>query len=99
MENLLSIGYSAIPLIINQYNFYIYLIELFNSDTQHITVYGLNKIIISNMIKYSKEYTESELMNILIDLKNMDILVKTTNLNHKNLLSIFIIKICQGYYE
>ena len=99
MEDLLAIGYSVIPLIINQYNFYIYLLELFNSDTQHITVYGLNKIIISNMIKYSKEYTESELMNILIDLKNMDILVKTTNLNHKNLLSIFIIKICQGYYE
>ena len=38
-------------------------------------------------------------MNALIDLKNMDVLVKTTNLNNKNLLSIFIIKICQGYYE
>ena len=28
----------------------------------------------------------------------MDILVKSTTLNHENLMSIFIIKICQGYY-
>ena len=50
------------------------------------------------MDKYLSNYTKSEVMNIIIDLKNLDVLVKTTSLNHNNLIYIFIIKICQGYY-
>ena len=50
------------------------------------------------MPKYSNKFTETEIMNILIDLKNMDLLVKSSNLNHNNLMSIFIVKICQSYY-
>ena len=63
-----------------------------------VSQYGLNKIINSNMDKYLSNYTKSEVMNIIIDLKNLDVLVKTTSLNHNNLIYIFIIKICQGYY-
>ena len=61
-------------------------------------LYSINKIISNNIPKYSNKYTEGEIMNILIDLKNMDLLVKSSSLNHNNLISIFIIKICQGYY-
>ena len=60
--------------------------------------YGLNKIINNKMIQYSKKYSNVEISNIIIDLKNMDVLIKTTNLNHMSLISIFIIKICQEYY-
>ena len=71
----------------------------YNENTKGVSQYGLNKIINSNMNKYMSNYSKSEIMNILIDLKNLDVLVKTTTLNHNNLLYIFIIKICQGYYE
>ena len=37
-------------------------------------------------------------LDVELELKNMDILVKSTTLNHENLISILIIKICQGYY-
>jgi len=100
MESLSSIGYTAIPLIINLYNLFINLLQVVSTNTNNMNhIYGLNKIIISNMIKYSKKYDENEIKEIIIDLKNMDVLIKTTNLNHKNLLSIFMVKICQGYYE
>ena len=99
MEGLLSIGYTAIPLIINLYNLFINLLQAVSGNSSNTNnIYGLNKIITSNMNKYSKKYYEKEIKEILIDLKNMDVLIKTTNLNHKNLLSIFIVKTCQGYY-
>ena len=60
--------------------------------------YGLNKIISSNISRYKNNYKNDEIMNIIVDLKNIDILVKSTTLNHENLISILIIKICQGYY-
>ena len=68
-----------------------------NSNTG-VSQYGLNKIINSNLNKYLNKYSKSEIINILIDLKNIDVLIKTTSLNQNNLLYIFIIKICQGYY-
>ena len=61
-------------------------------------IYSINKIISNNMLQYSNKYTENEIMNIIIDLKNIDLLIKSSTLNHNNLISIFIIKICQGYY-
>tara|TARA_Y100000590_G_scaffold20059_1_gene23436 strand:+ start:1173 stop:2159 length:987 start_codon:yes stop_codon:yes gene_type:complete len=96
MESLLSIGYSAVPLIINLYNLFINLLQVISGNSNNI--YGLNKIIINNINRYLKNYSEEEIKEILIDLKNMDVLIKTTNLNDKNLLSILMVKICQGYY-
>ena len=99
MESLLSIGYTAIPLIINLYNLFINLLQVVSGNNDKMNnIYVLNKIITSNMNQYSKKYYENEIKEILIDLKNMDVLIKTTNLNHKNLLSIFMVKTCQGYY-
>ena len=69
-----------------------------NSNNTGVSQYGLNKIINSNLNKYLNKYCKSEIINLLIDLKNIDILIKTTSLNQNNLLYIFIIKICQGYY-
>ena len=96
IESLELGGQTVIPLIINLYNlFNAMLIHEYNS-TSHS--YGLNKIITSNMTRYINNYEKNEIMNIIIELKNMDILIKSTNLNHQNLMSILIIKICQGYY-
>ena len=90
-------GYSIIPIMINLYNFYMCML-FYKNNLGNTFSYGLNKIINNNMIQYSKKYSVNEISNIIIDLKNMDILIKTTNLNHMSLISIFIIKICQEYY-
>jgi len=96
IESLQLGGYTIIPLLINFYN-------LFNTMLLHkqnpgVSSYGLNKIINSNIGRYINNYDENEIMNIIVELKNMDILIKSTTLNHENLMSILIIKICQGYY-
>ena len=88
-------GYQIIPIIIIFYNFFNNILLHKNNNKN---LYSINKIISNNIPKYSNRYTENEIMNILIDLKNMDLLVKSSSLNHNNLISVFIIKICQGYY-
>ena len=89
------IGYQVIPLVIILYNFFNNML-LFKNGLKDL--YSINKIISNNMNKYSNNYTEQEIMNILVDLKEMDLLIKSSSLNQNNLISIFIIKICQGYY-
>jgi len=96
IESLQFGGYTIIPLIINSYN-------LFNAiltykQTSKLSSYGLNKIISSNISRYANNYEKDEIMNIIVELKNIDVLIKSTSLNHQNLISILIIKICQGYY-
>ena len=61
-------------------------------------IYGLNKIVSSNLPIYVQNYKKNEIMNIIVDLKNLDIVVKSTNLNPENLMSVLIVKICQEYY-
>ena len=95
IEHLQYIGYQVIPLIIILYNFFNNML-LFKNGIKDL--YSINKIISNNMNKYSNNYTEQEIMNIIIDLKKMDLLVKSSSLNQNNLISVFIIKICQGYY-
>jgi len=94
-ENLQYRGYQTVPLIVIFYNFFNNMLMYKNNNKN---IYSINKIISNNMMKYSKQYSENEIMNILVDLKNIDLLVKSSTINHNNLISIFIIKICQGYY-
>jgi DNA polymerase III delta subunit len=95
IEYLQYIGYQIIPLIIILYNFFNNML-LFKNGVKDL--YSINKIISNNMNKYSSNYTEQEIMNIIGGLKNMDLLIKSSSLNQNNLISLFIIKICQGYY-
>ena len=41
---------------------------------------------------------EDEIFNIIIELRNIDVLSKTTSLDTKLLFHPFIVKICKGYY-
>ncbi len=88
-------GYQTVPLIIIFYNFFNNMLMYKNNNHN---IYSINKIISNNMTQYSNKYTDNEIINILVELKNIDILIKSSTLNHNNLISIFIIKICQGYY-
>ena len=95
IESLQLGGYTIIPLLINLYNLFNAMLLKKKSESSY---YGLNKIVSSNIPRYVNNYKDNEIMNIIVDLKNIDILVKSTTLNHENLISILIIKICQGYY-
>ena len=96
IESLQLGGYTVILLLISLYN--LFNAMLLYKQTSKLSSYGLNKIISSNIGRYTNNYDENEIMNIIVEIKNIDILVKSTTLNHENLMSILTIKICQGYY-
>ena len=96
IESLQLGGYTIILLLISLFNLFNAI--LFYKKNSELSSYGLNKIISSNIGKYANKYDENEIMNIIVDLKNLDIVVKSTNLNPENLMSILIVKICQEYY-
>ena len=50
---------------------------------------NFNKIIMNRLITYNKKFTNKELENILIELRNIDLKIKSTSINHKLLFSYF----------
>ena len=92
-KNLLLNGVSLVPIIINFTTFYLELLS--NENNQYN---GLNKIINSRMNKYRSLYKSSEILNIIIALRNLDILIKSTNIKDDILFTPVIFKICKGYY-
>ena len=94
-KNLILNGYSAIPIIINLSNFYIELLSN-NINSQYN---GLNKIINSRLNKYKLNYEYSEISNIILELRNIDIILKSTSIKEDLLFIPLILKICKGKYE
>ena len=92
-KSLLLNGISLIPIIINLTNFYL---ELFNKSNNQYN--GLNKIINSKLATYRILYGKDEVCNILLILRNLDIILKTTNIDDEILFSPVIYKICKNYY-
>jgi len=93
-NNLLLNGFSIIPIIINLSILYIELLS--NKKNNHYN--GLNKIINSRLQKYRMNYTSTEISNIIIELRNLDIIVKSTSIKEDLLFIPFIIKVCKGKY-
>ena len=69
-----------------------------NLDPNNQGFNGLNKIINNKMKYYKNKYSIEEISNIIISIKNIDILMKTTSLNAYDMLIILITRICKGYY-
>ena len=67
-------------------------------DNISVNDYRINKTIQSKVKVYKSQYNESEILNIIIELRNIDVLSKTTSLDTKLLFHPFIVKICKGYY-
>ena len=59
---------------------------------------GLNKIITSRLIKYKDNYSLQELTKLLSELRNIDILSKSTSINQNELLYPMMLKICKNEY-
>ena len=91
-------GFNIIVLIMNLSNFFKVLL-LKNVSSDYKAGYnGLNKIINNRMNSYSSNFSIEEISNIVISIKNIDVLCKSTSLNHKDMLVILIIRICKGHY-
>ena len=60
---------------------------------------GLNKIINSKLVKYRINYQDEEISDIILELRNLDMILKSTSISEDLLFSNFIIKICDGYYS
>ena len=59
---------------------------------------GVNKIITSNLSHYDHTYTQRELIDLLQELRKLDVLSKSTSLSKAALIQPFIVKICLDYY-
>ena len=92
-RNLLLNGVSLIPIINNLANFYI---ELYSSKENQYN--GLNKIINSRLSSYKKKYNKDEVLNIILVLRNLDIILKSTSIDEETLFTPVICKICKGLY-
>ena len=100
LESLYHNGLTITPIIISCFNFYkeLYMYTI-NSNYTSPNYNGLNKILNKNMLKYLDKYNKNEIENIIVELKNIDVLYKTVNVNHRELIIVFMTKICGGYYE
>ena len=57
-----------------------------------------DKIIQSKMPNFKKNMSVDEVSNIIIELRNIDIIVKSSSLDSKLLFYPFIIKVCKGFH-
>ena len=59
---------------------------------------GINKIITSNLSRYHKGYSYGELVQVIQELRKLDVLSKSTSINDVSLIQPLIVKICKNQY-
>ncbi len=80
--------------------FYLYQQMLWKKmgQQQPVGYTGINKIITSNITSYDRIYSHNELVQILQELRKLDVLCKSTSLSEGSLIQPLIVKICQNQY-
>ena len=96
-DSLIKHGYSEILIIIQLTQFYIMLINKYESINSKDYFY-FNKIIKSRTKIYLKHYNKKEIKNIIVKLKEIDICLKTSTIKKKNMFNSFYFGICKGLY-
>jgi DNA polymerase III delta subunit len=91
-NNLHINGISSIPIIMQLYNFFMEMISI-NSGYSR-----LNKFLSSRLTGYKRNYTYDEIMNIIIALRDIDVLFKTSSINNQIVIDSLLVKICKGHY-
>tara|TARA_Y100001978_G_scaffold59663_2_gene53808 strand:+ start:405 stop:1193 length:789 start_codon:yes stop_codon:yes gene_type:complete len=95
-ESLVIHGYSDTQILIKLFNFFELLsMHKKNQNTDNL---NFNKIIMKRLNIYNKKFTEKELENIQIELRNIDLKIKSTSIDHKLLFQIFFSNICKSVY-
>ena len=96
-DSLLINGVTLVPIVASLFNFYLTLLNSFSSE-YNLGRSKLNKTMQSKMPSFRKLNSTEEISNIIIELRNIDIIVKSSNLDPKLLFYPFIIKVCKGYH-
>ena len=96
-ESLINHGYSNTQILIKLFNFFFEMLCIFKSG-HSVDSSNFNKIIMNRLNTYNKKFTDKELENILIELRNIDLKIKSTSINHKLLFQLFFSNICKGVY-
>lgn len=97
-NNLYFNGYSLVPIIINLNNLFFELLCSYDVKSK-INYSILNKTLQNKFTVYKNKYSKSEINKIFLELRNCDILIKTSSINDKNIFTSIIFKICSGYYH
>ena len=97
-NNLYFNGYSLVPIIINLNNFFFELLCTYETSSK-INYSMLNKTLQSRFNMYKMNYKRFEISEIFIQLRDSDILIKTSTTDENLLFTSLILKICGGYYR
>ena len=95
---LIQAGIAIPKIIINLFNLYQQMLWNKMGFSKTIGYTGINKIITSKLNKYNVKYTDEEIINIIQELRRIDILTKTTSINKDLLVHPLITKICKNIY-
>lgn len=97
-ESVISHGFSSVQIVIQLSEFYRMLYNLKFSSDQSGNTYYFNKIIKSRANRYAEQYKQIEIENILLQLRNIDLYLKSTTLKEKLLFHPLFTGICKGIY-
>ena len=96
-DSLQANGISIITIVSNLTTFYSALLNSYNNENE--ISYHLNNTIKKRIPTYKGKYTFEEITNIIIELRNIDIIAKSSSIDDSLLFSPFALKICKGYYD
>ena len=97
-QSLINHGYSNIQILIKLYQFFDFISNNKLNKTNDKQSFMFNKIIINRLGTYMNKYTINELDNILLELRNIDIKLKTTSIKERLFFHPLFINICKGVY-
>jgi len=97
-ESIINQGISPTQVVIQLSEFFKMLLNLKANTNNPTTTFYFNKIIQKKIPSYIIKYKQNEIENIILQLRNIDLFLKNTTLNQKNLFHPLFIGICKGIY-
>ena len=92
-NNLHINGVSSVPIIMQLYNLFIEMV----SDGSGYS--RLNKFLSNRLTGYKRNYSNKEIMNIIVALRDIDVLFKTSSISNQIVIDSLLVKICKGHYD
>ena len=97
-QSLINHGYSHIQILIKLYQFFEFIYDNKSNQIKDNKNYMFNKIIMNRLGTYMNKFTIDELDNILLELRNIDIKLKTTSIKERLFFHPLFSNICKGIY-
>jgi len=98
VASLIENGTKFPQILVSLYNLYQQLLWKKMGQYEPNGYTGINKVITSNLSRYHKGYSYRELVNVIQELRKLDVLSKSTSLNEVSLIQPLLVKICKNQY-